>query len=281
MSLLTLQTFIYSDMTSSSFSDYKQSILNDFNNRRGDSAFHQKFASRLVELANLKKGDTVLDVATGTGLAAIAAAEIVGAKGYVLGTDLANGALQQARFKAEAAKLTNIRFEEVDADNQVLLESQFDVILCSSAIVYFTDVPTVLQRWYKGLKAEGTVALSCFQETSPSSGVLFRKTVAKYGVSIPNPNQPLGTPQRCRQALQTAEFKDIEIIIEQFGSYLKDEEGVWSGNANSAFGLQKVDWSKEKLAKCKQDYLSAITVASGEEGYWNDVTAFFVIAHKL
>lgn len=267
-------------MTSSSLSDYKQTILNDFNNRRGDSAFHQKFALRLVELANLKKGDTVLDVATGTGLAAIAAAEIVGTKGHVLGTDFASGALQQARLKAEDSKLTNIRFEEVDADNQILLESQFDVILCSSAVVYFTDIPTILQRWYKGLKEEGTVAFSCFQETSPSSGVLFRKTVARYGVSIPNPNQPLGTPQRCRQALQTAGFMDIEIITEQFGSYLQDGERAWAGNANSAFGLQNVDWPKEKLEKCKQDYLSAISTASEEEGYWNDMTAFFVIAHK-
>lgn len=267
-------------MTSLSLSDYKQTILNDFNNRRGDSAFHQKFAPRLVELANLKEGDAVLDVATGTGLAAIAAAEIVGTTGYVLGTDFAIGALQQARFKAEDSKLANIRFEEVDADDQVLSESHFDAILCSSAIVYFTDIPTVLRRWYQGLKIEGVAAFSCFQEISPSASVLFRKTVARYGVSIPNPNQPLGTPERCHQALRAAGFKDIEIVTEQLGSYLQDGARAWAGNANSAFGLQNTNWPIEKLEECKQEYLSAITAASGKEGYWNDITAFFVIAHK-
>jgi len=264
----------------SSLSDYKQTILNDFNSRRGDSAFHQKFALQLVELANLKKGDTVLDVATGTGLAAIAAAEIVGTKGYVLGTDFAAGALRQAHLKAEASKLTNIRFEEVDADSQVLSENQFDVILCSSAIVYFTDIPTVLQRWYKGLNVGGIVAFSCFQESSPSAGVLFRETVAKYGVSIPNPNQSLGTPERCRRALQSAGFRNIEIITEQVGAYLQDGEKAWSGNANSAFGLQNANWPEETLEKCKQDYLSAIAAASGDKGYWNNMTAFFAIAYK-
>ena len=268
-------------MASSSLSAYKQTILNDFNNRRGDSSFHKQFAPRLVELTNLKKGDAVLDVATGTGLAAIAAAEVVGTKGYVLGTDFAIGALQQARLKAEASKLTNIRFEEADADNQVLLESQFDAILCSSAIVYFTDIPTVLQRWHKGLKEKGIVAFSCFQETSPSAGALFRKTVARYGSSIPNPNQLLGTPERCRQALRAAGFRDITITTEQFGSYIQDGERAWAGNANSAFGLQNVNWPIEKFKECKQEYLSAITAASGETGYWNDMTAFFVMAHKL
>ena len=268
-------------MASSSLSDYKQTILNDFNNRRGASSFHKKFAPRLVELAKLKKGNTVLDVATGTGLAATAAAEMVGAKGSVLGTDFAVGALRQARLRAEASKLTNVRFEEADADNQVLLESQFDAILCSSAIVYFTDIPTVLQRWHKGLKAEGVAAFSCFQETSPSAGALFRKTVARYGISIPNPNQPLGTPERCRQAMRAAGFRDIEIVTEQFGSYLQDGERAWAGNANSAFGLQNATWPIETFEECKQEYLSAITAASGEKGYWNDMTAFFVIAHKF
>ncbi|MGB7085675.1 MAG: methyltransferase domain-containing protein [Phormidesmis sp.] len=268
-------------MDSSSLSDYKQTILNDFNNRRGDSSFHKKFAPRLVELAKLKKGNAVLDVATGTGLAAIAAAEVVGTKGYVLGTDFAVGALRQARLKAEASKLTNIKFEEADADDQVLLECQFDAILCSSAIVYFTDIPTVLQRWHKGLKKKGIVAFSCFQETSPSAGVLFRKTVARYGMSIPNPNQPLGTPERCRQALRAAGFRDITIVTEQFGSYLQDGERAWAGNANSAFGLQNANWPTEKFKECKQEYLSAITAASREEGYWNNMTAFFVMAHKL
>lgn len=74
-------------MDAFSIGTYKQAVLNDFNNRRGDSLFHQKVASRLVVIAPLSEGQKVLDVATGTGLAAIAAAKIVGPTGQVLGTD--------------------------------------------------------------------------------------------------------------------------------------------------------------------------------------------------
>ncbi len=70
----------------------------------------------LVELAQLQKGQTVLDVATGTGIVAIAAANIVGTKGKVVGVDISSGMLSQARRKIEAAGIQNIKLIETDAD---------------------------------------------------------------------------------------------------------------------------------------------------------------------
>ena len=71
-----------------SLSAYKQQILNDFNNCPDyENEFHKQAATRLVELAKVRSGKLVLDIATGTGLAAIAAAEAVGSAGSVLGTD--------------------------------------------------------------------------------------------------------------------------------------------------------------------------------------------------
>jgi ubiquinone/menaquinone biosynthesis C-methylase UbiE len=71
-----------------SLSVYKQQILNDFNNRPDyENEFHKQAATRLVELAKVRSGKLVLDIATGTGLTAIAAAEAVGSAGNVLGTD--------------------------------------------------------------------------------------------------------------------------------------------------------------------------------------------------
>lgn len=268
-------------MTDSSLSAYKQQILNDFNNRLNyENEFHRRAAARLVELAELQLGQHVLDIATGTGLAAIAAAESVGSTGWVLGTDFAVGMLYQAQQKAETLGLKNIKFEEADADEQTLQESQFDVIICSSAIVYLEDIPAALHKWHNALKPNGVVAFSCLAESSPSASVLFREVVQKYGITIPNPNELLGTPERCSQMLDMIGFNEIKITTEQFGFYLQDAEVWWTGNAKSAFGLQNTKWSKEHLEKCKQDYLAEINRASTREGYWNDITMFFVIARK-
>ena len=85
-------------MTYSSLSVYKQQILNDFNNRTFyENEFHRRVAIRLVEWAKLQPGQQVLDVATGTGLAAIAAAQVVGSTAESLGC----GSLLQTSVRRE------------------------------------------------------------------------------------------------------------------------------------------------------------------------------------
>lgn len=268
-------------MTDSLLSAYKQYILNDFNNRpHYENEFHRRAATRLVELAKLQPGQQVLDVATGTGLAAIAAAQIVGCTGHVLGIDLASGMLQQGRQKVATLALTNIKFEEADADEREFQQNQFDAILCSSAIVYLTDIPKALHQWHNALKLEGVMAFSCLAETSPTASVLFRAVVQRYDITIPNPNELLGTPQRCYQMLQASGFERIEITTEQFGFYLQDALAGWTGNAKSAFGLQNVQWSEQKWEQCQQEYFAAVAAASTEQGLWNDIVMFFVTGYK-
>ena len=268
-------------MTYSSLSAYKQQILSDFNNRQNyDNEFHKRAATRLVELADIQLGQHVLDVATGTGLAAISAAQLVGSAGRVLGTDFARRMLQQAQQNVEALELRNIKFEIVAADEQELPESQFDRILCSSAIVYLTDIPASLRRWRNALKPGGVVAFSCLAENSPTSSVLFRSVVQRHGITIPNPNELLGTPERCHAILAKIGFEAFKVTAEQFGFYLQDAEAGWIGNAKSAFGLQNAKWSDAQLQQCKQEYFAAISKVTTAEGYWNDVTMFFVTARK-
>ncbi|MBW4512248.1 MAG: methyltransferase domain-containing protein [Scytonematopsis contorta HA4267-MV1] len=269
-------------MTDFPLSAYKQQILNDFNNRpHYENEFHKRAANRLVELAKIQPGRKILDIATGSGLVAIAAAQIVGDTGYVFGFDISPGMLQQAQEKVTALSLNNIQLEEADADEREFEENQFDAVLCSSAIVYLTDIPKALRRWHYTLKTRGIIAFSCLAETSPSASVLFREVVQRHGITIPNPNEILGTPDKCKQMLQTIGFEKIEIMTEEFGFYFQDPEIGWTGNAKSAFGLQEVHWTEEELNKCKQEYFTQLlNMASTEQGFWNDITMFFVTACK-
>jgi len=188
--------------------------------------------------------------------------------------------LRQAQQKIADLALTNIEFEEADADEQQFQESQFDTILCSSAIVYLTDIPKALHQWHNALKAGGVVAFSCLAESSPTSSVLFREVVQRYGITIPNPNELLGTHEKCYQMLQSIGFEEIKITNEQFGFYLQDPEASWNGNAKSAFGLQEVQWSQQQVEQCKHEYFAEVNAVSSEQGFWNDITMFFVIAYK-
>ena len=104
--------------------------------------------------------------------------------------------------------------------------------------------------------------------------------VEKYGITIPNPNELLGTPERCYQILTKIGFNEVKITTEQFGFYLQDAQVGWSGNAQSAFGIQDTKLSDEQLKCCRQEYFTEIKKASTDQGYWNDLTMFFVTGQK-
>lgn len=266
-------------------SEYKQRVIADFNGRTNydqGNNFHPPLANRLVELARLHSGQKILDVATGTGLVAIAAAKSVGSEGKVVGVDISKGMLEQAQRKIAAADMQNIQLQETDADYLNFSDNSFDVVLCSSAIVWLTDIPAALRSWHRFLKPGGLVAFSCFAQTAHTTAIVFRALAQRYGVSIANPNEPIGSPAKCYKMLREAGFADIEVKTEQFGSYISssDLQATWDRNLNNALGVPLLQLQREKLEQCQTEYFAELEALATDRGIWNDVTTFFVLAHK-
>lgn len=266
---------------------YKQQLLTDFNSRTNydQGVFKIPVAKRLIEVAKLQSGQQVLDVATGTGLVALAAAKIVAPEGKVIGVDISTGMLNQAKQKMAAENLQNVQFIEADAEFLQLDDNSFDAILCSLAICYLTDIPTTLQKWYRFLKPGGILAFNAWAERAFPSSVLFREVAQRYNVKVPNPNELLGTHQRCYQLLEEVGFKDIEVQTEQFGWYftVDDNSGeqLWKVNSTNVFGYQVFQLSTEKLEECKAEYIAEIqALPTTEKGAWCDAPIFFVLAQK-
>ena len=101
----------------------------------------QKVNERLVELAEIKQGDKVLDIATGIGEPAITAARKVGIKGHVVATDISPQMLKIAKQRAvyfglqDIVEFKELDGERIDIDLQPLLESlqqssSFNAVLC-------------------------------------------------------------------------------------------------------------------------------------------------------
>src|SRR5687768_8072523 len=97
--------------------DYKHQLAASFVIRMNyDDEYTVGRAKQLVELAQLKDGDSALDLATGTGIVAVLAARAVGAKGNVIGVDISPGMLDQARKKIRAEGLQQIKLIEADVE---------------------------------------------------------------------------------------------------------------------------------------------------------------------
>ncbi|MFH7023940.1 MAG: class I SAM-dependent methyltransferase [Heteroscytonema crispum UTEX LB 1556] len=266
---------------------YQQQLLADFNSRTNYDAgrFYSPVAKKLISYAKLQNGQKVLDVATGTGIVALDAAEIVGNSGQVIGVDISSGMLSYAQEKLAASGLQNVDFIEADAEKLNFSENSFDVILCSLAICYLTDIPGALQKWYRFLKPGGILAFNAWTETAFPPSVLFRKVAQRYGVTVPNPNEPLGTIEKCHKLLQDAGFTNIEVISGQFGWYYipdaNSAEELWKVNSKNVFGFQVFQLTPDKLEQCKAEYIAEIqALPTTEKGAWCDAPIFFVIARK-
>src|SRR5271169_775583 len=94
------------------------------------NSFWERFGRRTIERLQLSKGAVVLDVCCGSGGSALPAAEIVGPSGSVLGVDLADRLLENARAKAQARALFNIQFRVGDLLQLPIPDHQFDAVVC-------------------------------------------------------------------------------------------------------------------------------------------------------
>ncbi|WP_293122682.1 methyltransferase domain-containing protein [Microcoleus sp. bin38.metabat.b11b12b14.051] len=266
---------------------YKQEIADLYTRRSqtyDNSDWHLQTARRLVEYGRVGFGQQILDMATGTGHVAIAAAEIVGSQGRVIGVDIATGMLDIARSKAQALSLKNTEFILADAETLDFPVNTCDRIFCASAFIWMSDLHATLTHWHKFLKPGGILGIHAFADTAFVGGVVTQKVAKKYGISF-NMSKPTGTVEKCHSLLEQAGFKDIEIKIQQDGSYISLEKAkaMWAGSSHPAPGQYPPPLSTlstEQLAQAKAEFENELESLQTERGIWNDITTIYVFGRK-
>ena len=151
------------------------------------SGLYEDITGRLLRDAGLFTGMKVLDIGSGAGDVAFAAAELVGSEGEVLGVDMNPEILETARTRAQAAGLANVQF--VAGDIQTLdLPNDFDALIGRLVLLYLPDPVATLKQLATHLRPGGIVA---FQdaEFSVYSSIAHPETpimnqLAEWGVEV-------------------------------------------------------------------------------------------------
>lgn len=265
--------------------NYKQRVIDFFNSRtaydaEGDE--HPNEAKRLLDYIPLASGQSVLDIATGTGLLAIPAAQAILPSGMAIGVDISPIMLAQAREKIVKEAVDNLELIEADIELSDFAPKQFDVIFCCSAIVYITDIPAILAKCYRWLKPQGYFTFSTPDRSSHLANLKVQLCRELFDIDLPHIIRPLWTPEKCRSLLQQSGFHSIEIQRHQYSRSRINKNTKPARIENDFYprGNPLQNLSKKQLKQLQSEYTKAVNQLVEKQGIWQEANNLYVKARK-
>ncbi len=141
----------------------------------------------MLNMAQVKTGYRILDVAAGAGEQSITAAVKVGPTGYVLATDLAPKILEFALELAAENELSNIEIKEMDGENLTLPDDSFDTIISRVGLIYFPDQQKALREMMRVLRPGGYVAAIVYSTAANNKFFSTPVSIIRRRAQLPPP----------------------------------------------------------------------------------------------
>jgi ubiquinone/menaquinone biosynthesis C-methylase UbiE len=200
--------------------------------RRGE-----RMTARILELAEIRSGQHVLELAGGPGGAGLAAAEIVGTQGSVVISDVVPEMVKAAASRARQRGLANVETAVLDIEAIDRPPGTFDVVLCREGLMFAVDPLEALSEIRRVLRPNGRLAFSVWghQDANPWLGVVIDAVTAVTGTVIPPPGMPgpfaLSDQTALVALLEAAGFESVS--IEELAVPLRSPsfESWWSRTA--------------------------------------------------
>jgi ubiquinone/menaquinone biosynthesis C-methylase UbiE len=170
----------------------------------------------------------VLDVATGTGEAAMAAISLVGDGGVVIGVDISAAMLGAARARLPES----YRAAATDGQALAFRDGSFDAVICQLGLMFFPDAARGLTEFRRVLRNGGCAAVCDISsaDKAPMWGPLA-DALSRY---LPDQREAfqlsfsLGDARRLKQMFVAAAFRDVRVMRETRDGIIGSFEEFWA-----------------------------------------------------
>ena len=192
---------------------------------------HDRFAidrflamgSVLVQRAGLREGEHVLEVGCGRGSTLLAALDVVGERGSVMGVDHRPGMVQLAgaRVRARHAAGSDVRLDE--ADKPDFQPGSFDVVLANLMIFQLADPAAALRHYATLLRPEGRVAFSTVAAPDRAFAAALA-AIARFAPKLSAQRGPFRGESTIRGFLVDHGYEHVEITEDVLETRFRDAE---------------------------------------------------------
>jgi SAM-dependent methyltransferase len=174
-------------------------------------------AERMLELAQVGRGDRVLELACGPGGLGLAAARRVEPGGEVVLTDVAAEMTAIAAARGAELGLRNVAFRTLALERIDEPDASYDVVLCREGLMFALEPGRALREIRRVLRPGGRAAVAVWaaRERNPWLGLVMDAVSAQIGAPIPPPGIPgpfaLGDADELRRLLDDAGLADVRV----------------------------------------------------------------------
>ena len=167
----------------------------------------------LLQALEPQPGDTVLELASGTGELGFKAAGLVGDEGRLISTDFSPDMIEVASRCGAERGVENVEFRVMDAEQIDLDNDSVDGVLCQSGYMLMADVEAALAETHRVLRPGRRLALSVWgaPERNPWVSIGARLLVERGHMPPPEPGRPgvfsMAAEERTRALLEGAGFE--------------------------------------------------------------------------
>ncbi len=232
----------------------------------------------MFEIAALKPGEQVFELACGSGFATLQAAELVGEQGQVMATDISAQMISILQARILTLGLGHVSARRVGAEEDEICAAQsFDVALCSLGLMFFPEPELGLRNMWNALKPGGRAIAAVWGQRSKCKWADIFPVVERTVESEVCPLFfSLGSGDALAQGFQTQGFESVQSRRIDTCLHFENERSFLTSQIDGgAVALAAKRFDAATRRQVEREFLETVEMYRDGNGY--SIPAEFVV----